>query len=91
MIDFGLIEKAIDYVKGSFQHRKDKVLRERFLEIFNKLEAAGTHTYRPAFGSAEYWEALEMAKHGWLVEIDHGFTRQTMFHRDSLHSFSRRY
>jgi hypothetical protein len=91
MTDFGLIGKAIDYFKGSLQNRKEKVLRERLVEIVNKLEAAGANTYRPTLGSAEYWEAVEMAKHGWLVEIDHGFMRPTTFHRDSLHSMNRRY
>jgi hypothetical protein len=91
MTDFGLIAKAIDYFKSSPQDRKEKQLRERFVEIVNKLDSTGTNTYRPTFGSAEYSEAVDISERGWLVEIDHGFMRPTTFHRDSLHSRNRRY
>jgi len=91
MTDFGLIEKAIDYFKSSGHDRQEKKLRERLVEIVNKLDATGENTYRPTFGPSEYGEAVEMAKRGWLVQIDFGFMRPTTFHRDSLHSGSRRY
>ena len=85
-----LIGKAIDYFKSSGQDRKEKKLRERLVVIVNELQATGASTYRPTFGSTEYWEAVEMAKLGWLVQIDFGFTRPTTFHLDSLHSRRRR-
>jgi hypothetical protein len=91
MTDFGLIGKAIDYFKSSGQDRNEKKLRESLLEIVHKLDATGENIYRPTFGSVEYWEAVEMAKRGWLVQIDFSFMRPTTFHRDSLHSRSRRY
>jgi hypothetical protein len=90
MTDFGLIAKAIDYFKSS-QDRKEKKLREKFVAIVNKFEATDENTYRPTFGSAEYWEAVEMAKRGWLVQIEFGFMRPTTFRRDSVHSGRRRY
>jgi len=91
MTDFGLIGKAIDYLKSSGQDRKEKKLRERLVEIVNKLDATGENTYSPTFGSADYWEAVEMAKRGWFRQIDFGFMRPTTFRRDSLHSARRRY
>jgi hypothetical protein len=91
MTDFGLIGKAIDYLKSSGQDRKEKKLREGLVEIVHKLDATGENTYRPTFGSAEYWEAVEMAKRGWLVQIDFGFMRPPTVRRDSLHSGRRRY
>jgi hypothetical protein len=86
-----LIGKAIDYFKSSGQDRKEKQLRERLVEIVKELQATGANTYRPKFGSTEYWEAVEMAKHGWLLQIDFGFMRPPTFRRDSLHSGRRRY
>ena len=47
MTDFGLIGKAIDYFKSAGQDRKEKKLRERLVEIVNKLDATGENTYRP--------------------------------------------
>jgi hypothetical protein len=91
MTDLGLIGKAIEYFKSSGQDRKEKRLRERLVEIVNEFEATGENTYRPTFGSAEYWEAVEMAKRGWLLRMDFGFMRPTTFRRDSLHSGRRRY
>lgn len=91
MTDFGLIGKAIDYFKSSGKDRKEKKLCERLVEIVKELEATGTNTYRPTFGSTEYREAVEMAKRGWLLRIDLGFMRPTTFHPDSLHSARRRY
>lgn len=91
MTHFSFIGKAIDYFKSSVQDRKEKKLRDGLVEIVNKLETSGADTYRPTFGSAEYWEAVEMAKRGWLRKIDFGFMRPTTFHRDSLHARGRRY
>jgi hypothetical protein len=70
---------------------KEKRFGERLVEIVNELQATGANTYRPAFGSAEYWEAVEMAKRGWLLKTDFGFMRPTTFHWDSLYSGRRRY
>jgi hypothetical protein len=91
MTDFGLIGKAIDYLTTSSQDRKEKRLRERLVEIVNELQATGANTYRPTFGSTEYWEAAEMAKRGWLLKMEFGFMRPPTFRRDSLHSARRRY
>jgi len=69
----------IDFVKGLAQSRDEKKLRERFVAIINELKAKGANVYAPTFGSAEYWEAMEMAKRGWLQETHFGFMRAGLY------------
>ena len=79
MTDFGLIGKVIDLVRGRAQSRDEKKLRERFVFITNELKAKSANVYAPAFGSDDYWEAMEMAKRGWLQETHFGFVRAGIY------------
>ena len=75
MTDFGLTGKLIDVLKSVHQSHDEKKFRERFVAIMNELQTKGGNVYAPAFGSEEYWEAMETVKRGWLHETHHGFMR----------------
>jgi DNA invertase Pin-like site-specific DNA recombinase len=64
MTDFGLIGKAIDYLKSSGQDRKEKKLRERLVEIVNKFEATAKiptalHSARRTIGKPWKWPSAD--------------------------------
>lgn len=77
MTDFGLLGRAIDYLRGKAQSRHENKLREKVVFIVQNLKG---NCYAPEFGSPEYWEAEEMADKGWFDRVPPvGYMRRGMY------------